>query len=86
MQTELKNDESVLVAQNGRKTETAEAGSSAKRFLRRLGHAKRMRARPQGLAVGMREGAGTKEISKAKLMELSDRLNIADEGEIFSSC
>lgn len=25
-------------------------------------------------------------ISKAKLMELSERLKIADEGEIFSSC
>lgn len=45
-----------------------------------------MRARPRGLAVGMREGAGTKEISKGKLMELSERLNIADEGEIPSSC
>lgn len=86
MQTELEKDESVLVVQNGWKTETTEAGNSAKRFLRQLGHAKRMRARPQGLAVGMREGPGTKELSKAKLMELSERLNIADEGEIFSSC
>ena len=48
--------------------------------------AKEMRARPRGLAVGTREGAGTKEISKAKLMELSERLNIADKGEISSSC
>ena len=49
-------------------------------------HAKGMRARPRGLAVGTREGAGTKKISKAKLMELSERLNTADEGEISSSC
>lgn len=75
-----------MAIQNGWKTETTEAGNSAKRFLRQLGRAKRMRVRPRGLAVGMREGAGTKEISKAKLMELSERLNIADEGEIFSSC
>ena len=61
-------------------------GALPKRFLRQLGRAKGMRARPQGLAVGMREGAGTKEISKANLMELSERLNIADEGEISSSC
>lgn len=55
-------------------------------FLRQLGRAKGMRARPQGLAVGMREGTSTKEISKAKLMELSERLNTAHEGEMSSSC
>lgn len=86
MQTELEKDESGLVVQGRWKTKTPEAGNSANRFLRQLGRAKGMRARPQRLAVGMREGAGTKEISKAKLMELSERLNIADEGEIFSSC
>lgn len=86
MQTELGRDASGLAVQDGWKTESPEAGSSAKSFLRQLKRAKGMRARPQGLAVGMREGAGTKEISKAKLMELSERLNIADEGEIFSSC
>lgn len=86
MQTELEKDESGLAVQGGWKTERPEAGNSAKSFSRQLRRAKGMRARPQGLAVGTREGARTKEVSKAKLMELSERLNIADEGEIFSSC
>lgn len=86
MQTEPEKDESGMAVQDGWRMERPESGNSAKRFLRQLRRAKGMRARPQGLAVGTREGARTKEISKAKLMELSERLNIEDEGEIFSSC
>lgn len=75
-----------MAVQDGSKTQRPEAGNSAKRFLRQLGRAKGMRARPRVLAVGTREKAGTKEISKAKLMELHERLNVVDEGEISSSC
>lgn len=71
--------------QNKLKVEKPEAGKSAKKFLRQLRRAG-VRAKPRGLAVERREGASTKEISKAKLMGFSERLNIADEGEIFCSC
>lgn len=85
MQTELEKEESSLAVQNVWKAQRPEAGNSAKRFSRQFRRAG-VRARPLGLAVERRESTGTKEISKAKLMGLSGRLNIADEGEISSSC
>lgn len=85
MQTKLEKDESGLAVQKVWKAQRPEAGNTAKRFSRQLRHAG-VRARPLGLAVERRERTSTKEISKAKLMGLSGRLNIADEGEISSSC
>lgn len=74
-----------LTVWNVLKTQRPETGNSAKHFSKQLRRAG-VRARPSGLAVERGERTRTKEISKAKLMGLSERLKPADEGEIPSSC
>lgn len=82
---QLGNYECGLTVWNVLKTQRPETGNSAKQFSKQLRRAG-VRARPSGLAVERGERTSTKEISKAKLMWLSERLNPADDSEMPSSC
>lgn len=79
---QLGNHECGLTVWNVLKTQRPETGNSAKHFSKQLRRAG-VRARPSGLAVERGERTRTKEISKAKLMGLSERLNPAEEGRFL---